>query len=119
MTLYITLVGKDFPYDRRTGVVLPRDADRLCFYFNITDDDIGGEPNEVFQVTFNITSNSSVAFTDCSITNISIIDDDSKYSCEFCHNSLAHIVKKCYWYALYISYISLLIGHFSLSFEGY
>ena len=60
--------------------MFPRDADRLCFYFNITDDDIGGEPNEVFQITFNITSSPDVAVTDRPIANITILDDDGKLS---------------------------------------
>ena len=55
-----------------------RNADRLCLYFNITDDDIR-EPNEMFQITFNITSSPNIAVTDCSIENVTIIDDDSKY----------------------------------------
>ena len=59
--------------------MFPRDAGKLCLYFNITDDDIGGESNEMFQITFNITSSPNIAVTDCSIENITIIDDDSKY----------------------------------------
>ena len=55
-----------------------RNADRLCLYFNITDDNIR-EPNEMFQITFNITSSPNIAVTDCSIENVTIIDNDSKY----------------------------------------
>ena len=60
-----------------------RNADRLCLYFNITDDDIR-EPNEMFQITFNITSSPNIAVTDWSIENVTIIDDDSKYLQSVC-----------------------------------
>ena len=61
--------------------MFPRDAVRLCFFFNITDDDIGREPNEVFQIMFNITSSPNIAITDRPIANVTIIDNDGKYPC--------------------------------------
>ena len=68
--------------------MFPRDDVKLCFYFNITDDDIGGEPNEVFQITFNITSSSNIAITDRPIANITITDNDGKYPCLSLFNHL-------------------------------
>lgn len=53
--------------------VYPRGVTRHCFVFDITDDDIGGEPNEVFQVVFNSTTTSSTT-----TANVTIVDDDSK-----------------------------------------
>lgn len=58
-------------------MIFQRNDSVKCLYFNITDDDID-EPNEVFQITFNITSSSDVAYPDNPIANITILDNDGK-----------------------------------------
>ena len=66
----------DYPRDVK-NITFSRVSNSECYFFNITDDDIG-EPTEHFQVMMEILSNPDVAVVDNPIANITILDDDGK-----------------------------------------